>query len=313
MKVIICNKIKEGSDIYFKRGWRIPFDELEKIGWISIAQTEINTKLSDFFIAKYGKIPDVILFWNTNTFIQEHLAEILGHPWIKCVYMDDLHQSSSKVKNYRNTLIDKFDYIFSTYAYTFTKFYPVKDLTKLIWYPHNVNNKFIVPFNETPHNRLLLSGSLDGNVYPFRHHLYTIRNKYPIDVLPQLSNRKANHQFYGHNYIKYLNKYIAAFVCCSNKNTPYIVSKFFEIPASGALMLAYDEFVKTPLKELGFIDGENYISVTYENFGEKIAFITDPAQKHVVDKIRKNGYDLVWQKHTLRDRINLIENITLSL
>lgn len=35
-----------------------------------------------------------------------------------------------------------------------------------------------------------------------------------------------------------------------DKNTPYIINKFFEIPASGSLLLAYDEWVKDGLKEI---------------------------------------------------------------
>jgi aspartokinase len=81
---------------------------------------------------------------------------------------------------------------------------------------------------------------------------------------------------YGHNYIKYLNLHIAAVTCCANAKTPYIIGKFFEIPASGTLLLAYDEHAKEPLKGLGFVDGENYISTNYNNFVEKVIFVTKP-------------------------------------
>ena len=311
MKVIICNKIKENDKLYFKRAWRIPFQELENIGWISIDQNEISTKkISDFFMEKYNVLPQVLLFWNTNTFISNNITDILNNKWIKCIYMDDLHQKTKSIQNYRNLIINNFDYIFCTCAYIFTKFYKIPNPNKLIWYPHNVNNNFTVIFNKTPINKILLSGCLDKTVYPFRYHMHTMSHKYPIDILPQLSYQVANHNNYGHNYIKHINKYIAAFACCSNKNTPYIVSKFFEIPAAGALLVAYDEFVKEPLKELGFIDGENYISVTYQNLEKKISFITDPTQRDVVDKIRRKGYELVWGKHTLQNRVQLIENTT---
>ena len=309
MKVIICNKIDENNPNYFKRAWRIPFAELEKVGWKSIDQSEIKGKLSDFFINNYGSLPKVLFFWNTNTFIKNNFDAITKQNWIKCIYMDDLHQKSDKIKNFRNLILEKFDYIFCTCAYIFPKFFNVCKENQLVWYPHNVNNKFMVVFNENPTNKILLSGCHDKNVYPFRNYVHNLAKKYPIDILPQLSYRSPNHNNYGHNYIKYINNYIASVACCSNQNTPYIVSKFFEIPASGALLLAYDEYVKEPLKELGFIDGENYISANHENVIEKILFITDPNNKEKIDCIRKNGYNLVWSKHTLLNRIDIIENI----
>ena len=308
MKSIICNKIDEKNPNYFKRAWRIPFLELEKIGWKSIDQSEIDCKLSDYFKKTYNELPKVLLFWNTNTFIQNNIEDILKNNWIKCIYMDDLHQKSKKIQSYRNLILENFDYIFSTYAYTFTKFYEIKNPNKLIWYPHNVNNNFRIDFNNNPINKILLTGSNDKNIYPFRNLVRKLSNKYPIDILPQLSYRNANHNNYGHNYIKYINGYIASIACCANQNTPYIVSKFFEIPASGALLLAYDEFVKEPLNQLGFVDGENYISANYENIIDKILFITNPVNKEKVDKIRKNGYEFVWKNHTLLNRIQLIEN-----
>lgn len=308
MKAIICNKIKEDDPGYFQIGWRIPYEELESIGWISVAQTDITGKISDFFMNKYHMLPSVILFWNTNTFIQNNANDILNNKWIKCIYMDDIHQSSAKVKNYRTWIINNFDYIFSTYAYTFLNFFPFTDPKKIIWYPHNINNKFAVEFNNNPINKISLSGCIDKNIYPFRNYAYKLSTKYPIDVLEQLSYKVMNHNVYGHDYIKYINQYRAAVTCCSTNKTPYIVCKFFEIPASGALLMAYDEFVKEPFQQLGFIDGENYISVNFDNMIDKINYVLDPKNRDIIDKIRKNGYELVWKNHTLMNRVNLIDN-----
>jgi hypothetical protein len=69
--------------------------------------------------------------------------------------------------------------------------------------------------------------------------------------------------------MKYLSTFICCFTCCGNLATPYIINKFFEMPASGSLLLAYDEFVKEPLAQLGFIDTVNYISCTRHNIAEK--------------------------------------------
>ena len=308
MKVFICNKLEETNNQYFRRGWRTPYGELENIGWTSIDVSEINGKLSDFLLLKYNKLPEIIFFWDVDIVIIRNMGNILQHKWKKYIYIDDLH----RCLNIKNFILPRFDYIFCTCAYTFNKFYPIIEPEKIIWYPHNINNKFFIEFNKHPQNKILLSGSTHPRVYPFRYFVYKLSktNKYPINILEQLSYVYPSHQYYGHEYIKYLNQYICCITCCSNSETPYVVNKFFEIPASGSLLLAYDEYIKEPLKELGFIDGENYISATYDNITEKIAFITNPDNRILIDRIRLNGYNLVWNNHKLSDRIKIIENIT---
>lgn len=307
MKVIICNEIRENDPQYFKLGWRIPFEQLSKLGWTSVDQSKISGKISNYFIEVFGALPKVLFFWNTNTLIKKNIKEILNNNWIKCIYMDDLHQTSSKVIEFRKMIIENFDFIFSTYAYTFDKFYNIPGKEKLIWFPHSINDNFKTEFNPKPLQRILLTGCIEKSTYPFRFFVSGLSSKYPIDILPSLSYKKQNHQYIGHQYIKYMSRYLASITCCSNEKTPYIVSKFFEIPASGALLLAYDEHVKEPLKELGFIDGENYLSANRDNIIEKILFITNPNNKLIVDNIRYNGYQMVWQKHTLFHRAQLID------
>jgi len=309
MKVIICRKSNEGEPDYFYKGWRTPYKELEKMGWISINQSDIDCKLSDFFIKLFGVLPSIVLFWDANTVIQNNIQDIIYTKWTKCIYVDDLHKTSPKIKKIKKLIFENFEYIFSTYGYIFSKFNPTIDKNKIIWLPHFINNNFKVDFNINPTNKILLSGCVAKNIYPFRDHVCKISKKYPIDVLEHLSYRYPNHQYFGRKYIEYLSMYVAAITCCSNSETPYIVGKFFEIPASGALLLAYDDFVKEPMKELGFVDGENYISVNYDNITEKILYVTDSKNKDAVNKIRKNGHKLVWNNHTLLNRVKVIDDI----
>lgn len=310
MKVIICNKLTPEHPEYFRIGWRVPYVELEEFGWLSIDQSEIKENIVNYFTNKYNELPTTIFFWNVGTFIKNNLKEIINTKWTKCIYMDDIHQNSSKVRQFRQLMIDKFEFIFSTYAYTFVKFFPNTNMNKIIWFPHSVKNSFHVEFNDNPDPKILLTGCDDKNIYPFRHFIKSIKSKYPIEILKPLSYRSISHNFFGHEYIKYLNKFLVSIACCSNNETPYIVAKFFEIPASGALLLAYDEFVKKPLEELGFVDGVNYISVNFENADEKIKFVLNPENRPNIDQIRKNGYDLVWSKHTLKNRIKVVDDVT---
>jgi hypothetical protein len=71
----------------------------------------------------------------------------------------------------------------------------------------------------------------------------------------------------------------------------------------------YDEHVKEYLKELGFQDGYNYISCNYNNIIEKINYICDINNIDEINKIRLNGYNLVLNNHTEKNRYNLINNL----
>jgi hypothetical protein len=135
-----------------------------------------------------------------------------------------------------------------------------------------------------------------------RKYIYGLNHQY-VDRLDPSANVT------GENYIKYLSEYLCCFTCCSTRNTPYIINKFFEIPASGSLLLAYDEWVKDGLKEIGFIDGENYISCNKENIIEKIEWICNEQNRDEVDRIRKNGNELVKNNHTDECRYKFILNI----
>lgn len=313
MKVIICDKSLEKSEDYFKRAWRIPFEELEKNDWISINPVEINKKPSEFFMEKYNELPLVILFWLSYKFVNKYFEDIIEHNWIKCFYIDDIHPKEDYIwKHHLRINMNKhFDYIFSTYAYIYPKFFPQANINKIIWYPHNINHNFKIPFNTNPLNKILLSGAINQKYYPFREKVRILaQNKNnQIDILKPLTYTfPPKHEYFGKNYIKHLNQYLVGITCCSTNTTPYLLNKFFEIPGSGALLLAFDEHIKEQLNILGFIDGQNYISVNNQNLTQKIDYVLDNKNRNIIDKIRKEGYDLVWERHTLLHRINIIEN-----
>jgi len=67
--------------------------------------------------------------------------------------------------------------------------------------------------------------------------------------------------------------------------------------------------VKDGLKEMGFIDGENYISCNKDNLIEKIEWICDEKNRNEVDYIRRNGNELVKNNHTDEARYNFILSI----
>ena len=319
MNVIICDKLKEDDERYFRFGWRTPYQELESLGWKTVDQKEISGTISEFFLTTFGELPRLLLFWNSamvETFdlIYRNIDDLIIHKWIKCISLDDLHKDKHREPRFESIILKNFDYVVITYPNVFPKFFKTISPNKIISCPHSINNKFITVFNGNPVNQVLLSGCLTKKYYPFRYRVYELSQikinaktrKYPIALLKNLSYVKANHNNYGYNYLKYLNKYLACITSSSTEKLPYVIAKFFEIPASGSLLLAEDKYIKEPLHELGFIDGENYLSVNFDNLEERLFFVTNPSNREYIDKIRRNGYEFVWNNHTLMHRVKAI-------
>src|SRR5260370_32940446 len=78
----------------------------------------------------------------------------------------------------------------------------------------------------------------------------------------------------GRGYAEKITRYRAAFT--DSLIYGYVVAKYFEIPATGALLVA-DDAVSGPLKELGFKENRHYFPVSKENLEERIKYVLDKA------------------------------------
>jgi hypothetical protein len=109
----------------------------------------------------------------------------------------------------------------------------------------------------------------------------------------------------GDQFNRALNTTYSAFTCASAFR--YTLMKYFEIPASGALMFGET----TPeLEDLGFRDGEHYVAVDDSNFVERIRHYTSKAGRLEGERIRMRGCEFVSTTHTWSRRIpGLIDEI----
>lgn len=269
-----------------------------------------DTKLDDLKNYKNIKII-VILLDNYGKFIEKNINFIKNNKNIKFyIHENDLNKNNSKLNAYNRYMLLRSSlkelenvYILAYYWYFYKNLYDINK-TNLIKFPKFVIKNQILEIKNNVKLKILLSGSISNNYYPIRKYVSELKHPF-IDRL----NRSAN--IIGENYINFLSEYLCCFTCCLTKETPYIINKFFEIPASGSLLLAYDEWVKDGLKEIGFIDGENYISCNKDNFIKKIEWICDEKNRNEVDRIRKNGNELVKKNHTDECRYKYILNIIL--
>jgi hypothetical protein len=299
MKAILCNKIGPNSPEYFNIGWKVPYDHLEKLGWRSLEQKD------NFWSNNFS----TVLFWNVNSWIKNNWDKIMEAQFLKMIYFDDIHQKKS-IAIFRRKIINHFDRILATYAYLFPRVFSdvPKVAEKVVWLPHFIRDEFWVPYQPDPLPRILLSGTIEPNIYPFRYQVSQMTHNYPIDILPHMGYRKQRHDIIGHKYIEHLSRYLVGFTCCSNES--YLLAKFFEIPASGALLLAYEAPIREQLQALGFIEGKNYLAVDTHNLRERIQYVLDPKNRPVINQIRQQGYQLVWSKHKMSDRARLIDSIS---
>lgn len=304
-KLYIYSINKDHRTTYFKSP---PIKFMESLGWMTIDLNDNIVHDTDKFInfISNNNIKVILCFCCTEYLMSLYQKQIKEKSIILLSYSNDLHH---KYNTSKEKIIMKTEFIYNNenvyycanYYYCFQKFYNINP-KRIIKYPTFVDDDFHIEFNNNPINKILLSGTITKE-YPARKKLNQIAGyNNNIDVL--------KHGIYlGYDYIKYLNNFLCCFTCCANKNLPYIIGKFFEIPCSGSLLFAYDEFVKEELKKLGFIDGENYISCTLKNMEEKIAYILEPSNLEEINRIRKNGYEFVWKYHKQTDRLKYINDI----
>lgn len=143
-------------------------------------------------------------------------------------------------------------------------------------------------------------GALSEGKYPFRRKVREwLVNQAKIRVFKKTrvqGRSGSDHDGTAFNYA--LNKCRSAFTCASSMD--YTLMKYFEIPATGALLFAE----RTALYDaLGFIDGIHYIAVTPDDFMEKMNLYLSPNYSNAVNKIACAGMNFILENHTWENRI----------
>ena len=264
---------------------------------------------------KYVSEVSIILFWFQQQvalnkkiekcrILKELISYQKNNSFIILDYMEDVHQSdrffglsNSFYKiNFSN---DTNNFVIVRTENGFKKKYPTCNYFCM---PFSIDSNIIPYYNNDPINKLLLSGQIHHQVYPLRLEIKKRSKQYPIDILQHPGYGVVKHSNVGEDYLKYINNYLASVATCGSHEYNYVVAKYFEIPASGALLFAYTEPVVHLLKKYGFIDGVNMISFNRKNLNDRLKYIFDPKNKEKIDEIRLNGYNLIKIRHTHQSR-----------
>ena len=234
-------------------------------------------------------------------------------------FLNDIHKNIQQNK----IVLENNNYFVTPYAYCFNDIVKYHKATDIIHYPFCVDYKHIIPLNKNPIKKLLLSGNINKYIYPSRHKLFQKYNKTKndkdciIDHLIHPGYKLGDKsEIINDDYILYLSKYLVCFASSSlKKDRPYFVRKYFEIPASGALLMANMKNVEDDAKQLGFKDMVNYIDVTDDNIYDKLKYVLNDKNRKEIDTIRKNGQELIKSRHMaiyraryLDDKVNEIIN-----
>ena len=189
-------------------------------------------------------------------------------------------------------------------------------------YPLSTHYSYYHCYNSNPkHNIIALSGKTEAKFYPERnilnnHSKGILKNK--LNCIPYNWNFRYNKNFT--EYIDVLSNYICCFTSgharTFRKST--ILHKFIEILSSGSLLLTSDRD-SSMLKKLGFQDNINCMFVNVNNPSElikKIDFILDLKNRHIINQIRKKGYqhaiEVFSSEKKFEEFSQLIENIKES-
>jgi len=252
----------------------------------------------------------VVIFKSPQKKISYVMQNLVNLPKdIKLIaYYTDITGGELYTKNMEKLLV-RADKILCSYDYAFKKRWD-RYAYKYEFFPHffaTFEYYNSMKFNTLPMLKCLLSGAIN-KAYPLRMYVDSNINDNLIKLNhPGYEKLATSDKFkLDFDYGNELNKY---FCCLATSSIyDYVVAKYFEIPASGSLLLAN----YTPdLDILGFVDGKNYLAVTKENFFEKLSDVLKNPDKY--DQIRHDGRKFVLENFSELNRFDQFKRIVTEL
>ena len=184
-------------------------------------------------------------------------------------------------------------------------------MKRVVWVPHAASPEFLLPLNESAENVIFLSGMIN-HYYPLRQRLKSLADEAELHIVEhphpgyQCQHNHDSSGVVGAGYARRINASRAAFTDASKFH--YLLAKFFEIPATGSLLLG-DAAVEEDLSRLGFCQRVHYIPVSDATLEGELRGILDAKNHAELDEVRRRGQHLVWERHKTSDRAKLIDDV----
>lgn len=268
--------------------------------------------LEDQLARSLGEQPAVLLFWECFDLICAHRSSLERLDGVTYVFAEDLHWSDDLARAEKVLSFLICDVILAAYPNAFADLYPrLWQTRRVLSVPHAASPDFDLPFNEDAVNAVFLSGAL-GHHYPLRQRMAELSRNPALAIVHHphpgyhCSYDYATDPRIGRSYALKIQEYRAGFTDCALYR--YVVAKHFEIPATGALLLA-ERAARSELAELGLLDGVHYVSVSHDDLEDLLRYVLDPANHDELDPIRRRGQALIRQRHTTADRAALIDRL----
>jgi len=235
------------------------------------------------------------------------LIKLSNDRFLFCFTSELHHENKSTLNDYFKAMYERADLIFSPCKEAFEKMNP-ELVHKFRWLPHYIDEEIYksLPFNKNPKRKCLLSGAICA-AYPIR---VLLRNSSSplIDWLPHpgysyKGTEDKNDGFkVAKNYAQKLNEYLC--VISTSSIYHYALRKYLEVPASGALLLGD---TTEDLILMGFEAYKHYIPINKSNvLGIIHKVVANPDE---YEQIRRQGRELVFQRHTVTHRFKEMKTI----
>lgn len=230
------------------------------------------------------------------------------------LYMHDVHWAKIKRDGGTTELLRRADLVMVPYYTYFKKVWP-QFIDKAVFFPHffaSQNRYCNLKYNADPKMKCLLSGNIKQGRYPIRWVVYQAAQNQPemtllIDILRHPRHSKT--QFWtrregGHKkqYARTIHEYFCSVI--DSSKWKLLLTKYFEIPATGALLLA-DE--PQDCKEAGLIAGEHYVEISNDTVLEQVKLCLKSPEAY--EKIRKEGMKFVRANHGVDNRLEEFKKI----
>lgn len=257
-------------------------------------------------ISPTRRAPAAILAW--EAYNPELLAWLRGAAPV-FFFADDLHYHTEEQRIQKELTFRNVDALFSTYAYSFRRFYPELTSLPVKWLPHAAAPYFHFDgINETAADTALLSGAINMH-YPMRQlaqRLASTDQRIQMVAHPGYGPvTELNTTFHAQDrFATLLRQYRASITCGGALKYGYVVAKMMEIPATGSLMIV-DESVVPQLSALGLFPQRHYL--TFKD-APTLSRALDSAlskEEHIhaaVNEMRMAAQHVVLTRHTTSSR-----------
>ncbi|WP_308636872.1 glycosyltransferase [Paenibacillus silvisoli] len=212
--------------------------------------------------------------------------------------MHDLHYQAHERKRF--VCETNAPYLFVMYRSAFKQRYP-EYIDRMRWLPHFAEPALFRDYGQSKSIDVLMMGCTDRKYYPLRQRMLQklqgtegfVYHSHP----GYRTFEAASDAWIGAAYAREINR-AKLFLSCDSVFR-YPLRKYVEVPASRTLLLAP---ANEDLIELGFIPGTHFISITADDYEEKIRFWLDPRNETAASRIACAGYEFVHENHTTSAR-----------